>query len=107
MRHYDVVLMDVQMPVMDGLDAARIIAYNPELVPSPWLMALTAGVFDSDRQVRNGVGCDRLGEPTAGDEAWAHLLASGFVGEARACSTSSRRPASKARAARPGAWPTP
>jgi CheY-like chemotaxis protein len=50
-RHYDVVLMDVQMPEMDGLQATRVIrdpaagALNP-LVP---ILAMTAHAMASDR----------------------------------------------------------
>ena len=49
-KPYDIVLMDVQMPVMDGLAAAREIrkADRPLcLVP---VIALTAGAFSEDRQ---------------------------------------------------------
>ncbi|HBE20882.1 MAG TPA: hypothetical protein DEG17_26420 [Cyanobacteria bacterium UBA11149] len=47
---YDVVLMDVQMPEMDGLETARYICQ--EWLPStrPWLIAMTAGAMEGDRK---------------------------------------------------------
>jgi PAS domain S-box-containing protein len=46
---YDVILMDVQMPEMDGLDATR--AIRSELPPErqPYIVGLTAGAFTEDR----------------------------------------------------------
>ena len=52
---YDLVLMDIKMPVMDGLEATKAIkAIRPELP----IVALTANAFDSDRQLAMDAGCD-------------------------------------------------
>ncbi|WP_431795735.1 ATP-binding protein [Microbacterium enclense] len=46
---YDIVLMDVHMPVMDGLEATRRIRAAGETVAQPYIIALTAGATEQDR----------------------------------------------------------
>jgi signal transduction histidine kinase/ActR/RegA family two-component response regulator len=46
---YDVILMDVQMPVMDGLEATRRIRRNYPPAAQPRIVAMTAGAFPEDR----------------------------------------------------------
>jgi CheY-like chemotaxis protein len=71
----DIVLMDIKMPIMDGLEATRKIKENHPEVP---IVALTANAFDSDRQMAMEAGCDEfLPKPVSSDkclEIMAELL---------------------------------
>jgi signal transduction histidine kinase/CheY-like chemotaxis protein len=61
---YDVVLMDVQMPEMDGLEASRQIIQVLGVERRPRLIALTANVFKSDQDRCRAAGMDGfLGKP--------------------------------------------
>ncbi len=48
-KAYDLILMDIRMPVMDGLAAARIIRGMPEGATIP-ILAMTANAFSEDRE---------------------------------------------------------
>lgn len=56
---YDIVLMDIQMPVMDGYMATKIIRKwesDKQLIPTP-IIALTAHAFKEDEQKSLDAGC--------------------------------------------------
>lgn len=57
-KAYDVVLLDMLMPVMDGLEAAREICRRWPPGSRPRLVALTASAFGSDREACLQAGMD-------------------------------------------------
>jgi CheY-like chemotaxis protein len=62
----DLILMDVKMPVMDGLQATAIIKESHPDLP---IIALTANAFDSDRQLALKAGCDDfLSKPVSSEK---------------------------------------
>lgn len=59
-KHYDLVLMDLMMPVMDGFEATVAIrSYEKEqnTLPTP-IIGLTANTFDADREKCLAIGMD-------------------------------------------------
>ena len=57
-RGFDLVLMDLQMPEMDGLEAAREICRLLPVSGRPRLVALTANALKGDREMCLGGGMD-------------------------------------------------
>ncbi len=71
---YDVVLMDVQMPEMDGLEASRAIWSEWPAEQRPRIVAMTANVLPEDRQECLAAGMDDfIAKPIRVDELVAAL----------------------------------
>ena len=71
---FDLVLMDMQMPVMDGIAATRAIRQLTQLADLP-IIAMTANVMESDRQHCIDAGMnDRVAKPIDPDNLWRTLL---------------------------------
>ncbi|HEX4346900.1 MAG TPA: response regulator [Vicinamibacterales bacterium] len=75
---YDLVLMDVQMPEMDGLEATRRICSEIAKETRPEIIAMTANARPQDVQDCLGAGMDGvLTKPVSVDELRSLLTASG------------------------------
>ncbi len=80
-RTYDVILMDVQMPEMDGLETTRRLRELAGNGPRPRIIAMTANVMEGDRELCLAAGMDDyLGKPLRIGEIMAALRRSGRVG---------------------------
>jgi len=73
---YDLVLMDMQMPVMDGVTASRLIreSYAADSLP---IVAMTANAMQADKERCLAAGMNAfVSKPINPDELWQALLSS-------------------------------
>ncbi|WP_374261108.1 CHASE domain-containing protein [Zoogloea sp.] len=72
---YDLILMDVQMPVMDGLAATRAIRGLPGDIGRCPIIAITANTFDEDRRACLDAGMDDfIPKPADPERLFATML---------------------------------
>jgi signal transduction histidine kinase/ligand-binding sensor domain-containing protein/DNA-binding response OmpR family regulator len=83
-KKYDVILMDLQMPLMDGLEATQLIKRRYPL--QPFIIAMTANALQGDREMCIEAGMDDyiskpivLDELTGLLEKWAIHLQDNFI----------------------------
>jgi CheY-like chemotaxis protein len=73
-HHYALILMDMQMPNLNGVDATRAIRSLPGYAEIP-ILAMTANAFDEDRQVCIEAGMnDHIGKPVDPDILFETIL---------------------------------
>ena len=71
---YDIILLDLQMPELDGLEAARAIRRLPRHGTTP-IIAMTASAFTENRQTCLEAGMDdHIGKPVDPENLYALLL---------------------------------
>ena len=72
--HYQLVLMDMQMPVLDGLAATRLLRAQTRFATLP-IVAMTANALDGDRQACLAAGMnDHLSKPIEPTTLWSTLM---------------------------------
>ncbi|MCP5268589.1 MAG: PAS domain S-box protein [Zoogloeaceae bacterium] len=72
-QDYDLVLMDMQMPIMDGISATRAIRANPAFSDLP-IVAMTANAYAEDRTLCIEAGMnDYLAKPVEPESFYATL----------------------------------
>ena len=71
---YDLILMDMQLPVLNGLDATRAIRRLPDGAVVP-IVAMTANAFSEDRAACLAAGMnDHIAKPIDPDRLFEVLL---------------------------------
>ncbi|MEO0895818.1 MAG: response regulator [Bacteroidota bacterium] len=74
-QHYDLVLMDIQMPEMDGMSATEHIRKNFPPADQPLIMAMTANAMVGDREKYLAVGMDAyISKPVSLENLKASIL---------------------------------
>ncbi|MCI5221187.1 MAG: response regulator, partial [Candidatus Electrothrix sp. AR4] len=72
---YDLVFMDVNMPIMDGFEATRRIRAQIPDERQPWIVAITANVMKEDRETCRRVGMDDFVENSFSGAEFSRILA--------------------------------
>ena len=75
----DLILMDIQMPVIDGYEATRRIKVHPDLRPIP-IVAVSSFAMKGDEEKARAAGCDHYVTKPYSPMQLLRLIR-GFVGE--------------------------
>ncbi|OWA33600.1 hypothetical protein B9G55_19790 [Saccharibacillus sp. O16] len=74
-KRYDVILMDIRMPRLDGFGATRQLRGNPRLYGHPYIIAVTANALRGDRELCLAAGMDEYMNKPIDAKRLAELLA--------------------------------
>jgi signal transduction histidine kinase/ActR/RegA family two-component response regulator len=73
-NEYALILMDMQMPKLNGIDATKAIRALPSYSATP-IIAMTANAFDEDRKICMEAGmCDHIGKPVDPDKLYETIF---------------------------------
>ena len=73
---FDILLMDIQMPIMDGFEATRVIRSDTMIQPQPMIIAMTANAMSEDREKCLSAGMNGyISKPIRLDDIQNALLA--------------------------------
>ena len=72
-KNYDLILMDMQMPVVDGLEATRELRQMPGYATTP-ILAMTANAFEADRKACFDAGMDEFISKPINPEALFEII---------------------------------
>jgi CheY-like chemotaxis protein len=78
-RHYALILMDMQMPEMDGLEASRQIRAQAGPNKSTYIIALTANAMQSDKDACTAAGMNDFLSKPFNRESLAQCIAKGLA----------------------------
>ena len=72
--YYDLILMDIQMPCMNGYQATKAIRALPDARSKILIVAMTANAFDEDRQAALDAGMDDYASKPIEAEKMRHII---------------------------------
>jgi CheY-like chemotaxis protein len=75
LHHFDLILMDIQMPVMDGITATKILRNRYHNLPP--IVGLSANAFEGDRKKYMEMGLDEYLTKPVKQEDFSRVLRSG------------------------------
>jgi two-component system sensor histidine kinase/response regulator len=102
-KAYDIILMDMQMPIMDGVTATRKIRKDEHYKDLP-IVAMTANAMEQDKQKCLEAGMnDHVGKPIEPDDLFRSLLKWIKPKQAKPKKASARKPATAQAAPEPAA----
>jgi signal transduction histidine kinase/DNA-binding response OmpR family regulator len=75
---YDLILLDMQMPVLDGPETARRLCADMPASQRPWIIAVTANAMEGDRETCMNAGMDDyISKPITSESLQSAILRSG------------------------------